>query len=195
MLAQEAAFRSPPNQAGQGHLQVTFGSLIKLVHEGSKAKLHSHEIAYGSGSGQQSDNDANDYWAIQAPQGQYILQGTPIKSGTVLRLQHMATNKWLHSHDFPSPLTNKREVSAYGSEEQSDTGDVWEVELSKGDPVWLVDSRVKFKHLDTKSWLSSSGRQFGRPINGQKEICGQDKGPAGNWMATEGVYLPQRAPS
>ncbi len=54
MLAQEAAFRSPPNQAGQGHLQVTFGSLIKLVHEGSKAKLHSHEIAYGSGSGQQS---------------------------------------------------------------------------------------------------------------------------------------------
>ena len=74
-------------------------------------------------------------------------------------------------------------------------GDVWEVELSKGDPVWLVDSRVKFKYLDTKSWLSSSGRQFGRPINGQKEICGQDKGPAGNWMATEGVYLPQRAPS
>ena len=80
----------------QGHLQVTFGSLIKLVHEGSKAKLHSHEIAYGSGSGQQSvtgmrlqelpciflsthcthlwlpgyteDNDANDYWAIKAPQ-------------------------------------------------------------------------------------------------------------------------------
>ena len=41
-------------QADQGHLQVTFGSLIKLVHEGSKAKLHSHEIAYGSGSGQQS---------------------------------------------------------------------------------------------------------------------------------------------
>ena len=77
----------------------------------------------------------------------------------------------------------------------SAAGDVWEVELSKGDPVWLVDSRVKFKHLDTKTWLSSSGRQFGRPINGQKEICGQDKGPAGNWVATEGVYLPQRASS
>ncbi len=46
-------------------------------------------------------------------QGQHISQGTPIKSGTVLRLQHMATNKWLHSHDFPSPLTNKHEVKLW----------------------------------------------------------------------------------
>ena len=51
-------------------LQVTCGSLVKLQHHNTKANLHSHEIAYGSGSGQQSvtgyfgGEDANDYWTV-----------------------------------------------------------------------------------------------------------------------------------
>lgn len=42
--------------------------MIKLQHERYKLKLHSHEVTYGTGSGQQSvtgfigDGDANDYW-------------------------------------------------------------------------------------------------------------------------------------
>lgn len=52
--------------------QVTCGSLIKLQHANTNVNLHSHEISYGSGSGQQSvtgftgGDDANDYWAIKA---------------------------------------------------------------------------------------------------------------------------------
>jgi dolichyl-phosphate-mannose--protein O-mannosyl transferase len=48
--------------------QVTCGSVIKLMHERSKYRLHSHEVAYGSGSGQQSvtafptGDDSNSYW-------------------------------------------------------------------------------------------------------------------------------------
>lgn len=51
--------------------QVTCGSLIKLLHIGTNHRLHSHEIAYGSGSGQQSvtgfsgADDANSYWIVR----------------------------------------------------------------------------------------------------------------------------------
>ena len=38
------------------------------------------------------------------------VQGTPIKSGTAVRLQHVATRRWLHSHHFPSPLSQNLEV-------------------------------------------------------------------------------------
>ena len=51
--------------------QVTCGSVIKLQHANTGVHLHSHEISYGSGSGQQSvtgytgGDDANDYWAVR----------------------------------------------------------------------------------------------------------------------------------
>ena len=51
--------------------QVTCGSVIKLQHANTGVNLHSHEISYGSGSGQQSvtgytgGDDANDYWAVR----------------------------------------------------------------------------------------------------------------------------------
>ena len=38
-------------------------------------------------------------------------QGSAIASGSLIRLQHAATRKWLHSHHFGSPLSNNQEVS------------------------------------------------------------------------------------
>jgi hypothetical protein len=42
--------------------------VIKLMHEKTKHRLHSHDVPYGSGSGQQSvtgfpeGDDSNSYW-------------------------------------------------------------------------------------------------------------------------------------
>jgi hypothetical protein len=36
-----------------GYEDVTCGSMVKLTHYTSKAKLHSHEVAYATGSSQQ----------------------------------------------------------------------------------------------------------------------------------------------
>ena len=49
-------------------MQITYGSVIKLMHEKTKFRLHSHDVPYGSGSGQQSVtgfpdvDDSNSYW-------------------------------------------------------------------------------------------------------------------------------------
>lgn len=54
-------------------LQVTYGSTVKLMHEKTKVRLHSHDVAYGSGSGQQSVtgfpeiDDSNSYWVGASP--------------------------------------------------------------------------------------------------------------------------------
>lgn len=38
--------------------------------------------------------------------------GRPIKKQQHIRLQHAATRKWLHSHNFYSPMSGNQEVSA-----------------------------------------------------------------------------------
>jgi len=51
--------------------EVTCGSLLKLLNNAFKVRLHSHDIKYGSGSGQQSvtgtdiKEDVNSYWVVK----------------------------------------------------------------------------------------------------------------------------------
>ncbi|RVW54185.1 Stromal cell-derived factor 2-like protein [Vitis vinifera] len=50
--------------------QITYGTVLKLMHERTKFRLHSHDVPYGSGSGQQSVTsfpnveDSNSYWVF-----------------------------------------------------------------------------------------------------------------------------------
>lgn len=46
------------------------------------------------------------------------------------------------------------------------------------------------KHIDTDYYLGTSGRTFGRPINGQMEIVGlRSSSGSVHWEAMEGVFL------
>lgn len=117
---------------------VTCGSMIKLAHTASGYRLHSHEVKYGSGSGQQSvtayphGNDVNSYFVVQeAFQAPKCVRGESIKCGETVRLKHPRTNMMLHSHLIArfdwlnSPISKAQEVSAY---DRPDTGDNWKVE-------------------------------------------------------------------
>jgi len=99
--------------------QVTCGSSIKLQHAATKFRLHSHEVAYGRGSGQQSvtcypeSDDANSLWIVVGPPGAPCSPGAPVLPDQKLRLQHAATRKWLHSHaGYQSPISNNQEARA-----------------------------------------------------------------------------------
>ena len=113
------------------------------MHERTRFRLHSHDVPYGSGSGQQSVtafpnvDDSNSYWVcwwfvvlnwtlenywqkilnmgsfqiVRPLLGSSSKQGDSIKSGTIIRLQHMRTRKWLHSHLHASPISGNLEVS------------------------------------------------------------------------------------
>eukprot|EP00968_Pinguiococcus_pyrenoidosus_P004962 scaffold319_cov244-Pinguiococcus_pyrenoidosus.AAC.28 len=69
--------------------------------------LHSHPIAWGSGSGQQSittsgsDRDQDNLWLVREASGKEACRvGEPIPCGGTVRLQHMKTGKNLHSHNY-----------------------------------------------------------------------------------------------
>lgn len=46
------------------------------------------------------------------------------------------------------------------------------------------------KHVDTDMYLSTTGRTFGRPINGQMEVAGVHNSYGSvHWQTMEGVFL------
>lgn len=76
---------------------VTCGSVIKLVNNNYKTRLHSHDIKYGSGSGQQSvtavddREDGNSYWAVKGES--YQLQLVRQSHSYVVLLQERSTSR------------------------------------------------------------------------------------------------------
>ncbi|VDK19918.1 unnamed protein product [Anisakis simplex] len=174
---------------------VTCGSVIKLRNNKDGLRLHSHDVKYGSGSGQQSvtgmaeSDDVNSHWQIIPPIKGSCRRGDEIKCGDKIRLMHLTTKCLLHSHLFNAPLSrSNQEVSCFGKDGEGDTGDHWVVMCNTDE--WLRDEPVRLKHEDTGKFLASSGQLYGRPISGQGEIVGvSSPGSSCYWITSEGVYM------
>ncbi|PSN32132.1 hypothetical protein C0J52_11757 [Blattella germanica] len=66
---------------GRSNQYVTCGSVLKLMNVGYKVRLHSHDVKYGTGSGQQSvtgtdvQEDVNSHWVIKSETGNHCVRG------------------------------------------------------------------------------------------------------------------------
>ncbi|KAJ3588992.1 hypothetical protein NHX12_009842 [Muraenolepis orangiensis] len=173
---------------------VTCGSVVKLLNTKHNVRLHSHDVRYGSGSGQQSvtgvtsAEDSNSYWSVRGTSDGVCNRGTPVKCGQTIRLTHVNTRRNLHSHYFASPLSSNQEVSAFGEEGEGDNMDEWIVQC--GGSLWSREEAVRFRHRATEALLSVTGEQYGRPIHGQREVHAMT-GPGSHslWKAMEGVFV------
>lgn len=133
---------------------VTCGSVVKLLNTDYRVRLHSHDVKYGTGSGQQSvtateiQEDINSHWIVKGPTGKSCTRGEPIKCGSVVRLEHIETKKNLHSHHFSSPLSGNQEISCYGDNGEGDTGDHWTVICSgKSNTITVVKFDITSQFL------------------------------------------------
>ncbi|XP_008425613.1 stromal cell-derived factor 2 [Poecilia reticulata] len=180
---------------------VTCGSVIKLLNVKHNVRLHSHDVRYGSGSGQQSVTgvsaveDSNSYWSIRGTSGASCTRGTAVKCGQTIRLTHVNTGRNLHSHYFASPLSSNQEVSAFGEEGEGDHLDEWTVQCSGS--VWKREESVRFRHKSTDGLLSVTGEQYGRPIHGQMEVHAMSNPSQHSlWKVMEGVFMkPSESPA
>lgn len=179
---------------GRGSQQVTCGSVIKLYNSHYQVRLHSHDVKYGSGSGQQSvtgtpqQEDHNSNWLIKGPPKQPCKRGEPVTCGQTVRMEHLPTKRNLHSHHFSSPLSDQQEISAFGEEGEGDTGDEWVI-VCDGE-AWGRDQTIMLRHSDTDVYLGVTGQQYGRPIHGQNEVVGLPRpGVQAKWQTMEGVYI------
>ena len=145
-----------------------------------------------SPSSSSSSSDGDEFDDNKLPS---CRRGQPLKSGDVLRIQHAKSRRWLHSHEFPSPISRQLEVSAFGGETQTDAMDEWVLEVDPASNVksgnslfWKRDGKVSLKHVGTGGYLSSHERAFGHPIAGQNEVFGKKSGKD-FWKAGEGVFF------
>ncbi|CAG0917924.1 unnamed protein product [Notodromas monacha] len=173
---------------------VTCGSAIKLMNAQLQVRLHSHDVKYGSGSGQQSvtgtdvQEDVNSHWAVKGTAKSPCTRGEPVECGQEIRLEHLTTKRNLHSHLFSSPLSRNQEVSAFGEEGDGDTGDNWIV-VCEGD-YWERRDKVMFRHADTETYLGVTENTYGRPIHGQREVCAFPTPTASSrWETSDGLYI------
>ncbi|XP_061182820.1 stromal cell-derived factor 2-like [Saccostrea echinata] len=178
---------------------VTCGSTLKLKNNYHGVRLHSHDVKYGSGSGQQSvtavdsTDDNNSYWQIRAKTGTECTRGNPIKCGQTVRLLHVTTRRNLHSHHFQSPLSRNLEVSAFGEDGEGDEGDHWVVTCSG--KYWSRNEKIRIKNVVTENYLHVAGDTFGRPIHGQREVSGYPSPSEMNyWQAAEGIFIKPSDP-
>ncbi|CAL5350325.1 unnamed protein product [Camellia sinensis] len=185
-----AAHSSASAAASEG-VEITYGTVLKLMHEKTKVRLHSHEVPYGSGSGQQSVtgfpvvDDSNSYWVVRPQPETSAKQGDVIKSGTIIRLQHMRTQRWLHSHLYASPISGNLEAVL------EETLNLTRGIIGGSGKTWKQDQRIRLQHVDTGGYLHSHDKKYTRIAGGQQEVCGVREKRADNvWLAAEGVYLP-----
>lgn len=179
---------------------MTWGSVVKLVHQSTGYRLHSHEIAYGTGSGQQSvtaypfGGDSNSYWIVKGPSNDTLFsQGTLVDCGSFIRLEHLNTRKNLHSHLPKSPISGNLEVSAFGVDGEGDSGDVFQLICAETKAqYWKRSQAVYLKHVDTKAFLSTSQKYvYPEPIEGHLEVFGSKKKSTTDslWLTDDGFYF------
>jgi len=195
----------------EDYTKITYGSAIKLMHKLSGFRLHSHQIKWGSGSGQQSvtgfegSDDPNSLWQVKegivGKQERGVSVGTPVKCGDIVRLQHASTKRWLHSHLHASPLTHRQEISGYGEDGGvgSDTGDNFKVDCVSG-TEWTRETPVSLQHVDTGKRLYTRRQDAfdhnncrGCPIVGQLEVSAHNTqiGDANShWVVDDGIFFP-----
>ena len=174
---------------------VVYGSTITLRHRASPSLyLHSHALAWPSGSKQQqvtgySFDDQNNDWIIREAWGQPKQEGGALlHSGDLIRLQHVPTGRFLHSHHEEPPESNKehhREVSCYGGGNFSDFNDNWRIELvdSLGNvlpkasfkSISAINSTFRLFHPSANCSLSSFAKKLPDYAAGQYEVtCGSE---------------------
>ena len=176
----------------EGFERVTYGSLIKLVHQVSEFRLNSIGVNYATGSGQQvvtsipTAKDSNSYWLVRSGFNEEEKElGELVKCNDVVRLQHVNTHKHLHSHYHKSPVSSQQEVSAFDEENLDDN---WKIICT--DEYWTRDEPIELYHIGTEKYLSTTEKhEFGNPIQGQLEIFAAYSGEDSKWRASEGIYV------
>ncbi|KAI8808004.1 Dolichyl-phosphate-mannose-protein mannosyltransferase-domain-containing protein [Cladochytrium replicatum] len=173
---------------------VSFGSKVMLRHGATNGGyLHSHNHFYPGGSKQQQVTcypfrDENSSWelkpALVSDNGTFVetaVEGfVPIKNGDIVRLEHTATKKRLHSHDVRGPVTdneNHNEASCYGAKNfVGDTNDHFRVEIVDGKEIegvkylYAIESKFRLIHINTGCQLFSHAVKLPEWGFGQQEV-------------------------
>ena len=166
---------------------ITYGSSLRIQNSITKYHLSSFGMNWSSGSGLQiitaveSDKEINGLFTIKEGETYPMkVTGEPVICGDVIRLEHVATGKNLHSHDFKSFVTNSQEACAFGENGDGDVNDNFRITCYKQNDNETITGKTEFflQHVPTQNWLYINYKTSmyddnncrGCPIRGQREV-------------------------
>ncbi|XP_063908323.1 protein O-mannosyl-transferase 2 isoform X2 [Zophobas morio] len=182
--------------------QVAYGALITLKnHRTGGGYLHSHYHLYPENVGARQQQittythkDDNNKWLIKKYNTEDTSGIVVVRSGDLVRLEHVPTKRNLHSHKEQAPITKKHfQVTGYGENGTGDANDVWRVSVvgaRDGTEVTAVSSKLKFVHYLQSCVLTTSGKQLPKWAYEQQEVsCNPNlRDPNGVWNVEENVF-------
>lgn len=191
------------NSSWPAHLAYGAEVTIKNNRIGG-AYLHSHWHLYPEGVGvkqQQvttySHKDSNNKWLIKRGLDDDDSGDKFVHDGDLVRLEHIATKRNLHSHFEAAPVTKKHyQVTCYGENGTGDANDIWQIqkENSKADGddrIYTVRTRFRLVHYLTKCALHSHSKQLPKWAYEQLEVtCNPKLFDKNNYWNIEDNFYP-----
>ncbi|XP_039968621.1 protein O-mannosyl-transferase 2-like [Bactrocera tryoni] len=161
---------------------VTYGAIVTIKnHKTGGGYLHSHYHLYPKGIGARQQQvttythkDDNNKWLIKPYNKDSIDNIKYVSHGALIRLEHVATRRNLHSHGEPAPLTKRHlQITGYGEDGQGDANDIWQVLLVDGKQntsVKTVTTKFLLIHYLQNCALTTSGQQLPKWGFEQQEV-------------------------
>ncbi|KAL3288485.1 hypothetical protein HHI36_002927 [Cryptolaemus montrouzieri] len=181
---------------------VAYGAVITLKnHKTGGGYLHSHYHLYPEGIGARQQQittythkDDNNKWIIKKYNSDVTEDVDLVRNGDLIRLEHLATRRNLHSHKEHAPVTKKHyQVTGYGENGTGDVNDVWKVTIlngMEGEEIKTVTSKIKFVHYLQSCVLTTSGKQLPKWAYEQQEVsCNPNlRDLSGIWNVEENIF-------
>ncbi|OHT16225.1 Stromal cell-derived factor 2-like protein [Tritrichomonas foetus] len=189
------AIKSYETYSGEkDEVPVAYYNMIKLKHTRSEYLLSSIELPYQQGSNQQLVRAihkvtlAETFWTVYPPANETdeVPQGKPVECGSVIRLNHATTGKWLHSHKIPGHFGSGYEVTCFDG---SDSGDNWLLECND---MWTLGSVFRLKHIDTGFYLAANETsEYPKEEAGEHEIYAAEEDEGNEWQIVGGIFVDE----
>lgn len=153
---------------------VAFGSVVTLKQRRTGgAYLHSHWHLYPEEHPPRQQQitsythkDENNKWRVK-PSDHDVMEGEEpqiVRSGDLVRLEHIGTRRNLHSHREPAPLTKHHfQLSAYGSNGTGDSNDIWVIDIPGspvGTPIRTAKSKFRLIHYYVRCAVCSGDKKL-----------------------------------
>jgi len=186
---------------------VTFGSSVKVhsLHEKDKRYLFSENMQWNMQGVQGTQvvtvakerADNRLYWTVLPPKDAASVISKPVPCGSQVVLTHAHSSRNLFSRRERGILSGQQFVTVQGSLSSVDPGDVFALECVGGNNVWMRDSPVKFRHVQTGKFLKTHARytfHHGNcpqcAINGDWEVStGDSSSSEDRWAVSDGVFF------
>ncbi|XP_067616158.1 protein O-mannosyl-transferase 2 isoform X2 [Eurosta solidaginis] len=186
---------------------VAYGSIVTIKnHRTGGGYLHSHFHLYPKGTGARQQQvttythkDDNNKWLIKPFNKAGYTEMKFVSHGDLIRLEHVATRRNLHSHGEQAPVTKRhRQVTGYGQQGHGDSNDIWRVfsvEARINESIKTVTTKFLLIHYLQNCALTATGRQLPKWGFEQQEVsCNtniRDKNAIWNVEENQNNKLPK----